>query len=391
MSHYSKISSCRVCKSRGLRFLEGFGDLAISDFTDVPSEGTKVPLNLVLCPNCTLVQLEHDPPSELLYRDHYWYKSGMNQVIVDDLKDIVKKSLKECPLKKGEMFLDIGANDGTLLSFVPSRYYRVGVEPAQNLIKALIQHCTKAVSGFWETTKLDKKAKIITAIGMFYDAIDPNIFVSKVKENLEEDGLFVAQMMTLKPMVEKNDVGNICHEHIEYYSYKSLVELYERNGLEIYKVEENNINGGSYRLYARHKDKGSIEFEESYDIAQFIENIKKNRAETMLYIKEQVAQGKKVYLYAASTKGNTILQYYGLDSELIEGAAEKDKTKWGKYTVATNIPIIDEKEAKKLADVFFVLPFGFIDSFVEKEKRFLQKGGKMFVCTPQFKVYEDRK
>jgi hypothetical protein len=234
-----------------------------------------------------------------------------------------------------------------------------------------------------------KKAKVITALGMFYDMEDPNQFVADATKSLAEDGIFVAQLMCLKNMLEKNDVGNICHEHLEYYSLESLKYLFEKNGLEIFRIEENDINGGSYRLYARHYKNGSIPFDEKFtkeDYLAFYKRIEENKKRCVDFIKQEVKKGKRVYVYGASTKGNTILQYYGLTHELIDGAADKSPEKWGKYTIGTMIPIMNEDEARKRADYFLVMPYAFLNEFLEREKEWRSGGGRFIVPLPNFKV-----
>jgi len=383
--NYTTRRTCRICKSKKLKQIFSLGDLYVSAFIKKKDKTIEAPLELILCQKCGLLQLKHTAPQEILYKRYYSYKSGINPVIVDDLKDIVKKAIKIAKPKEGDIFLDIGANDGTLLSFVPKKCYSVGVEPAINLQKELKKNCDKKLSMFWEKT-IVAGAKIITAIGMFYDSEDPNKFIANVKKSLAKDGLFIAQLMTLAPMVKNNDISNICHEHLEYYSYKALRYLFEKNGLEIFKVEENKVNGGSYRLYARHYKKGSIKYPEKINLKAFIKNIKENKRETLRFILEEFSAGKKIYGYGASTKGNTILQYYHLCYPVIEGVADKNPEKWGKYTVGTNIPIVSEKEARKKADYFFILPWGFQKSFIKRESKFIKQGGKFIVSIPKFKI-----
>ncbi|MDO8265281.1 MAG: class I SAM-dependent methyltransferase, partial [Candidatus Parcubacteria bacterium] len=333
-------------------------------------------------------------PQEIMYSRHYWYRSGINPVIREDLKEIAEVSQKLAGLKKGDIVLDIGANDGTLLEYYPENIIKAGCEPADNLIKELKKVTPNVIHDFWNYDfwkKLfgEKKAKIITAIGMFYDMEDPNQFIRDAAKALDKKGIFIAQLMCLRPMLEKNDLGNICHEHIEYYSFASLKYLFEKNGLEIFKLEENNINGGSYRIFARHYNKGSIDFKEKStkkDYKDFYERIKKNKKACVDFIKKAVREGKKVYVYGASTKGNTILQYYGLDYKLIKGAADKSPEKLGKYTVGTMIPIISEDEARSKADYFLVLPWAFFDEFYKREKKWLERGGKFIVPLPNFRV-----
>ena len=239
-------------------------------------------------------------------------------------------------------------------------------------------------------THAEANAKIITTVAMFYDLDDPNSFVADVKGTLHPDGVWLAQLMTAKPMLDSNDLGNVIHEHIEYYSYKSLVTLMERHGLEIYRVNENDINGGSYQLYIRHYTTGSVDYPEDITadtIQQWANNIDTNRDNTMQFIRECVDMNKKIYIMGASTKGNTIMQYYGLDSDTIAGAAEIHPDKIGKYLVGSSIPIVHEDDAKKDADYFLVFPFHFKELFVNKiMKDWIESGGKLIFCTPEFEV-----
>jgi len=395
VENYTTRTTCRVCGSDKLTPLFSLGDLYVSTFVDKPGDSIgKAPLELVYCENCTLLQLKHTAPQELMYSRHYWYRSGINLVITEDLKEIAEVAQRMVPLQEGDVVLDIGTNDGTMLKFYPEHVIRVGCEPADNLIEEVRKVTPYVIHDFWNYAawqKLmgDKKAKVICAVGMFYDMEDPGRFIGDATRVLAPDGVFIAQLMCLRPMLEKNDVGNICHEHLEFYSYKSLTYLFEHNGLEIFKVEENSINGGSYRLFARHLKAGSIEYPEKLtkeDYQDFYRRIEENKQKCLEFIKGEVANGKKVYAYGASTKGNTILQYYGLDNSLIAGAADKSEEKWGKYTVGTNIPIVSEEEARKKADYFLVLPWAFFDAFYEREKEWLRKGGKFIVPIPEFRV-----
>lgn len=386
--------TCRLCGSDKLEYVISIGDQYINDFPDHPSQkgrNGKCPLDVIHCENCDLFQLRHTAPQELLYSRHYWYKSGINETIKRDLKEIAEVASKIANLTTEDIVLDIGANDGTMLSNLAGKAITVGCEPASNLQEELRANCTHVIPDFWSFENYRKlglpKAKVITALGMFYDMEDPNQFISDAAKILADDGVFIAQLMTLKPMLDSNDLGNICHEHLEYYTYRSLIYLFEHNGLEIYKVEENSINGGSYRIFARHLDKGSIDLDENYtakDLYAFKERLDKNRELCRAYIKMAVAAGKQVYAYGASTKGNCILQYYNIGHDEIIAVADKNPEKWGKYTL-TDIPIISEDKARKAADVFLILPFGFTDEFVRREIDWLASGGTFIVPLPNFR------
>ena len=225
---------------------------------------------------------------------------------------------------------------------------------------------------------------------MFYDLEEPNLFIKDAADSLAEDGIFIAQLMCLKSMIEKNDLGNICHEHIEFYSLKSLKYLFENNGLEIFKIDENDINGGSYRIYCRKFKNGSIKLQNENVLKMmkdFVRRVELNKIKTVNFIKKETKKNKKFFLYGASTKGNTVLQYYGLNSSLIKYAAERSPEKWGKYTIGTGIKIISEKQARNLKpDYFFVTPWGFIKEFKKREKKWLNKGGKFLLPFPKLKI-----
>tara|TARA_Y100000004_G_C8915458_1_gene412861 strand:- start:778 stop:1464 length:687 start_codon:yes stop_codon:yes gene_type:complete len=221
---------------------------------------------------------------------------------------------------------------------------------------------------------------------MFYDMDDPNEFIKGIADVLTNDGVFIAQLMTLAPMIKKIDLGNVCHEHLEYYSYRSLVELYERNGLQINNIKENDIQGGSYQIYASPYEKGSITYlEEIADISTFFQKIQHNGVLLKTVLKDFINTDQKCYVYGASTKGNTMLQIWELGN-YFEGAAEIHPDKIGRYTVGTAIPIVAEEEALKKADVLFVPNFGFKDIFVEKLKDWIEQGGKLIFAMPEVEV-----
>ena len=396
-----KIKHCLLCKKKILKSIFSLGNLFVSNFVNknMIKKGIRAPLNLLYCKNCSLIQLSHIAPQEIMYKRFYWYRSGVTKTMKDGLKNLYKESLKYAKLKKNDVVLDIGANDGTLLSYYKNKNIKtIGCEPANNLKKYLVKKCNFIINDFWNKKNLDKiliknklkKPKIITAIGMFYDLEEPNIFIKDAADSLAEDGIFIAQLMCLKSMIEKNDLGNICHEHIEFYSLKSLKYLFENNGLEIFKIDENDINGGSYRIYCRKFKKGSIKLQNENVLKMmkdFVKRVELNKKQTVNFITKETRKNKKIFLYGASTKGNTVLQYYGLNNNLIKYAAERSPEKWGKYTIGSGIKIISEKQARSLKpDFFFVTPWGFINEFKKREKSWLNKGGKFLVPFPKLKI-----
>jgi len=378
-----------------------FGSHYVSNFVSQKNinKGIKAPLNLVYCNNCKLLQLEHSAPQEIMYKKFYWYRSGVTETMKVALKDIFLKVKKMSILKKGDTILDIGANDGTLLKyFKKDGYTTIGCEPAKNLTSELKKNCKYVINNFWEFKHLNKilvkqklkKPKVITAIGMFYDLENPSKFIADAAESLDDDGVFIAQLMCLDSMIKTNDLGNICHEHLEFYSYPSLKYLFEKNGLKILKIEKNDINGGSYRIFCKKNIIKSIKYKEKTslnDIKKFIKRVELNKIKCLNFLKKCQTNGKRVFIYGASTKGNTLLQYYGINSKMIKYASERSPEKWGKYTIGTGLKIISENKSRNLnPDYFFVMPYAFIKEFIKREKSWTKKGGKFILPYPNFKI-----
>lgn len=422
--------------------LFSLGDQYVSDFVEKSEvkAGNKVPIDIERCGQCTLVQAKHAPPAEILYKGTYWYRSGVTDTMKRALRDVTESIENRVNLLSGDVVLDIGSNDGTLLrSYSHKKLITVGVEPATNLVEEGRVGVSMLLNDLWSIGAYQnalggRKAKVITAIGMFYDLEDPNQFIRDVSLALAEDGLFVAQLMCLKQTLENCDVGNFAHEHLEFYTLRSLHTLFDRHGLQIVEVEENGVNGGSYRIYAKHRDPNrlvastaAVRHEDALacsdsKIEAFFQEINRNRMACVKFVQDAVADRKRVWVYGASTKGNVILQMYGLHHSttcprcggkgsrgdvdvtsdlpmtcksclgekkvtLIEGAADRDPNKWGRYTVGTGVPIMSEEYARTAKpDYFLVLPYAFRDEFIARESEFLAKGGKFIFPLPKFVV-----
>ena len=418
---YKEISCCRVCQSKNLTNVLSLGDLAVSDFVDDPlaEPGIKAPLELVLCDaeqgGCGLLQLRHTVSSEAMYRN-YWYRSGINQTMTNELADIAAAAVHAANLKAGDFVIDIGANDGTLLrGYKVTGLNTVGFEPAHNLYEYGKEGTTKIIVDFfnqnaWRSEFGSAKAKAITAIGMFYDLDDPNAFVADVCKCLDDQGVLIIQMMYMPMAVEKNAFDGICHEHLEYYTMKSLENLLARHGLEIYDVKMRaEINEGSVRFFIRKTDaKNGPQSEDGLDrvlklrlteeqlglekmetYEALVERIQEAKRKALDFLRQEKARGKVVHGYAASTKGNTTLQFYRITPDLVEVIADRNPQKWGKFTVATGIPIVSEEDSRqRKPDYYFVLAWHFLPEFIRRESEFLNGGGRFVISMPEFRVIE---
>ncbi|HXV45757.1 MAG TPA: class I SAM-dependent methyltransferase [Nitrososphaera sp.] len=411
------IQKCRVCGKKELAPVLSLGMQYLSNFIDPDQELYAAPVELVLCNKqiggCGLLQLRHTVPPELLYRK-FWYKSGTNETMKNALADIVVKAEKLVKLQVGDIVLDIGANDGTLLRSYSQRNLKlVGFEPATNLMDEARTGTIRIFNDFFNHAAFGKefrnhKAMIITSIAMFYDLDKPNEFVSDIVKTLHKDGVWIVQMNYLATMLENNAFDNIVHEHLEYYSLDSLNALLERHDLIVFDIELNDINGGSIRTYIKHKDcklypitnkvnktklyENKMGLEDYKTYRKFARRIETLKEKTYNFVKAEVKKGRTVHVYGASTRGNTLLQYYNLDHRLIKAAADRNPVKWGKRTAGTYIPIISEERARKeRPDYFLVLPWYFIDEFVSRENEFLKSGGKFIVPLPAFKIIQNGK
>jgi SAM-dependent methyltransferase len=406
--------------SKFVKKLFSLGELYVSDFItkDEDARAGKHDMTLVIDERYGAARLEKCTPIHSMF-GKYWYRSGINQTMRTELKGIVDSVTSVQKLNEGELWLDIACNDGTLLSFVPDGIKKLGIDPAEDSFKNESSKIADEViqdfftlENFKKSKFKKKKAKVVTCIAMFYDLDEPVEFLKDVTKVLDDDGLFVLQMSYTPLMIKQLAFDNICHEHVYYWGLASIEKLLKKAGLKIVDCQLNDVNGGSFRIYIKKKksdvstfatapyrdvcnvrveslikwEKGlKLDKEEIWlDFYNRIEALKK---ETVDFIKAEKAKGKVICGYGASTKGNTLLQYFGLDNTLIDAIAERSHYKFGLKTIGTNIPIKSEEEVRAMnPDYMLVLPWHFIAEFVKREDEFLSKGGKFIVPCPNFQI-----
>ena len=412
-----EIFRCRSCDAESLTPIISFGNQYISNFVESKESqeknGVRVPLDLVLCENCKLLQLKHNAPGEAMWGEQYWYKSGISSTIKADLKDITEKAQKLSQVKNQDIIIDIGCNDGTLLDFYPKEnFLLVGFEPSKNVAREAELKGHNVIGDFFNAEDFIKnfgikKAKIITAISMFYDLENPNRFVEDIKQCLDVNGLFIIQQNYLLKMLEQNAFDNILHEHREYYSLISLKNLLDKHGLEIFDIEQNDINGGSIRTYIKFKGNKSLNgfsgaeerianliekergigLETGKPYLEFASRIDGIKERLMGFLREEKAKGKRIWIYGASTRGNVALQYFGINTELIDGIADMNSDKWGKKTIGSLITIDSPVKMREAhPDYLLVNTWHFLDEIVKQEKDYFDSGGRFVVALPEFKV-----
>jgi hypothetical protein len=393
------------------------GNHYVSDFLKPEDAQTRTPYSLDLYIDAALgaPRLKEQPPHSSMW-GQYWYRSGINASMTKELQGIVAEVTSRVRLNDGDAWLDIACNDGTLLKAVPDNLTKLGIDPCDDSYYAESSKVARVNQTYFTKDAFDeisaKRAKVITCIAMFYDLADPHPFVQDLYQCLDDDGLLVLQMSYTPLMIQQLAFDNICHEHVYYYDLTSINRLFSQHGFKIVDCSLNDTNGGSFRIslqkvIAKDSSFGSaplrdvcrmrvgqvFEFEKSRPISdpktwtEFGQRLERLKADVVNAVREAKAAGKTVYGYGASTKGNTLLQYFGLDNQDIVAIAERSPYKFGLKTVGTNIPIISEEEMRAAKpDYLLVLPWHFIDEFEKRETEFFAAGGKMIVPCPVFKV-----
>ena len=411
MEDYREITECRVSKSKQLVSVLSLGNQALTGvFPGSASDHVTVgPLDLVWAPESGLLQLRHSYNSSEMYGDNYGYRSGLNQSMVDHLTSKVKYLERLVRLDAGDVVLDIGSNDCTTLNAYESKgIRRIGIDPTGKKFASYYPADVKLVPDFFSAAayrkQMDKPAKIVTSIAMFYDLDDPVEFARQIKEVLADDGVWHFEQSYLPSMLRLNSYDTICHEHLEYYSLGVVKKILTAAGLKIVDVIMNNINGGSFAVTATKTDDKTrpvnravvewlLQQEERMGIntpkpyREFEERVYRHREDLVRLVRSLVADGKTVLGYGASTKGNVVLQFCGFTKADIPAIAEVNPEKYGRVTPGTHIPIVSEADAKAMKpDYFLVLPWHFKDGILRREKEYLASGGRFIFPFPEIEI-----
>ncbi|NDG86122.1 MAG: methyltransferase domain-containing protein [Proteobacteria bacterium] len=296
-------------------------------------------------------------------------------------------------LSEGDLIIDIGSNDATTLRAYPDRNLQfLGVDPTGEKFKSYYPSDVRLIADFFNARLVKEqypgtKAKVITSFSMFYDLEDPVAFMKDIEEVLHPEGIWVFEQSYLKSMIETNSYDTICHEHLEYYGVKQIVQMAGRSGLKVIDVELNDVNGGSFSIVAAKKDsklkpesaaierllndeeKTGLYSRSTY--ADFAKRVSLHRENVRKFFDWAASERKRIIGYGASTKGNVLLQYCGITGKDMPCIAEVNEDKFGAFTPGTLIPIVSEAAAKRMyPDYFFVLPWHFKAGILNREKAF---------------------
>lgn len=406
---YELCTKCRVCHNPELVDIVDLGEQVITSRFPVYGDNTtpKTPIVLSLCQQCSLVQLKHGANCSELYEHEYGYRSGINNTMREHLRAYQQEILTKVDLKPGDVIVDIGSNDSTMLQYYDPTLKRIGVDPTGKQFQHFYGDVELIPTYFTRENVVgvygeNLRCKVVSSISMFYDLPDPVQFAKDIHSVLADDGIWTCEQSYLLTMLETNSIDTICHEHLEYYSLTAVKRIADMSGFKIIDIKFNQCNGGSFRLYFSKKSSDRVETEL---VSQILEK------ERVLGVKEQQFytnfindcgaevgrltnfidivnnDNKKMYIYGASTKGNCLLQYANIDSHKIKYAVERNPNKVGKMT-STGIEIISEERMRESPPEFLlVLPWHFRDEIIKREHEYLSNGGQIVFPFPKFEIY----
>jgi len=407
---YSEIEKCRISESKNLITVLSLGEQYLTGvFPKSTNEKiTKGPLDLVWCPDSGLLQMKQSYSLDEMYGDNYGYRSGLNASMVQHLTNKAHALERMVRISESDLVIDIGSNDATLLNAYTSQCRKVGIDPTG---KKFLEYYTDEITlipDFFSAEAfhnhfLSDNAKIITSIAMFYDLESPVSFVKDIELVLDDNGIWHFEQSYMPSMLRTNSYDTICHEHLEFYSFKVVNNLLKSCNMRVLDVQMNSINGGSFAVTACKKNaifksntpiiEWMLKQEEDIGLdtprpyRDFEERVFKHRKNLLELIETLVSDGKKIIGYGASTKGNVLLQFCGITQKHIPYIAEVNEEKFGRYTPGTNIPIISEKEARAMnPDYFLVLPWHFKNNIIEREHEYLARGGKFIFPLPEIEL-----
>lgn len=402
------LSNCRICKSESLTELLSLGPFSLSGvFPSQPLDvGESGVMSLLLCSECTLVQLADSFEASSMFGDNYGYRSGLNASMATHLSGVADYSRSLTELVPGDAVLDIGSNDGTLLRNFGPEIVKIGIDPSASKFRDYYDEGSLVVSDFFTKESFygnsNQKAKIITSIAMLYDLENPVDFASDVRDCLDQEGVWVFEQSYMPWMVLTGAYDTICHEHIEYYSLASITKMLELSGLKVVDVALNNANGGSIRVAATHvssnrKPSSICEslklFEQGLNISnpefftEFVDYVKTHPVELKTLVDSLVSDGKSVSGLGASTKGSILIQHAKLSAKELKSIGEVNTYKVGRWMANSDIPIVPEdREFFYESDALIVFPWHFEAFFADKLKDFIARGGLVIWPLPSISV-----
>ena len=362
------------------------------------------PLRVGFCHDCTMVQIDHTIPKEMMFSD-YPYVSGTTRTMTEHFRDSAARLVNTYGLQPADLVVDIGSNDGSWLAqYAPFGTRVLGVEAAENIAKLALDAGVPTWNRFFnEGCAMDIKAqhgaaRLVTAAGVFFHLEELHSVVRGVEALLDENGVFVVQAIYLGGMLENTAFDQIYHEHLCYYSLRSLSALLERHGLHIFHAEIVPVHGGTLEVHAARPGIRTVDASVqamasdeqrrgigvSTTYREFANRVTQLRDRLLAVLREYRARNRSVWAYGAPAKGATLLNSFGIGPSLVAKAIEKNPLKVGLAIPGARIPI--EAEGDGAPDAYLVLAWNFLEEFLRKEQVYLAAGGEFIVPIPEVKI-----
>jgi len=409
MEKYS-LERCRICNSKVKKFLDLGRTHPPEEFrrkSELRNPIETFPLGLSYCPKCWQVQLSHEIPPDVMYKQHFFYDYSITKTGDIHYGGLAKEIIKRYKPAKNDLVMDIGSNTGKLLWLFREMGVKnvLGVDPATRLVRVARKNGVPTIDAYFTTaiaSKIVKKygrAKIMTCNNVFDHVTDLHEFMRGVRLLLREDGVFVVEDPYFATFFKT--LGHVVyHQQLDYILVKAFAKLFDAHGMELIDCEKIPYHGGSIRMFIAFKDVYKV----SPHVQQFIkeeEQMLKNepkalagwakkilnqRDEMITILKRLKKQGKSIGAVGASAKGNCLLCYSGIGPETIDFLTEKSNLKVGRYT-PSGIPIVkDDVLFKKQPDYALLLAWNFSDELFNNLKGYTGKGGKFIVPIPKLRI-----
>ena len=361
------VERCQVCDNPKLEPILFLGYLPpvnkMNKIGDRPKEEASYPAQLLYCPQCHLVQLGLIVDAGVLFPPEYPYTSSTTKILRENFAELYNESSSLIDLKPEDLVIDIGSNDGNLLSNFKGQHRVLGVTP-EEIGKIAIQRGIPTIIDYFSQKVVDKilkengQARIITATNVFAHIENVNEIVRCIKKLLSEGGVFISESHYLFPLIETLQYDTIYHEHLRYYSLHSLQYLLKMHGLEVFHAKRIPTHGGSIRVYAATKGRYPVKETVAKLLAEekpvvlskegllkFKEQVVLSKLELLSLLRDIKKSGKKIYGISAPSRASTLINYTGLDDGILDCVLEiQGSHKIGKYIPGTIVPILEESK-----------------------------------------------